>query len=430
MNTLKFETLQLHAGQRPDPQTGSFAPTIHPTTAYAFKDAAHGASLFALETSGHLYSRISNPTVEVFETRMAALEGGTGALATSSGHAAQFIALQNFLQQGDSFLSSALLYGGTFNQFKHTIARFGITARLTNDISIDHLRNILHSERHKAIYIESISNGEFIVPEFEALGELAQQHQIPLIVDNTFGAGGYLFRPIEWGANIVCHSATKWIGGHGNGIGGVIVDGGNYNWGNGKYTLLCESSPSYHGLNFWEKFGDGGGVNNNAFIVRARAEGLRDLGACLSPFHAFLFLQGLETLSIRMDRIVQNALELALWLQKHPKVSHVNYLGLPEHPSHQTAKKYFKKGFGGVLSFRVKGGGEEISYLLTRLKIVSHMANLGDTKTLIVHPASTTHSQLSLAEQLACGIAPNLLRLSVGIEHIDDLKTDIAEALK
>jgi O-acetylhomoserine (thiol)-lyase len=428
--SLHFETLQLHAGQKPDPQTGSFAPTIHPTSAYSFKDAAHGASLFTLETPGHLYSRISNPTNEVFETRMTALEGGTGALATASGHAAQFIILQNFLQQGDTFLSSALLYGGTFNQFKHTLPRLGINACFTNDLSIDHLKYIITTQQHKAIYVECISNGDFFVPEFEMLGELAHTLQVPLIVDNTFGAGGYLFRPIEWGAHIVCHSATKWIGGHGNGIGGVIVDGGNYNWGNGKYPLLCDPSPSYHGLNFWEKFGDGGGQNNNAFIVRARAEGLRDLGACLSPFQAFLFLQGLETLSIRMDRIVQNSLELACWLQKHPKVSHVNYLGLPEHPSYQTAKKYFKKGFGGVLSFCVKGGSDTIAVLLKRLQIISHMANLGDTKTLIVHPASTTHAQLSPAEQEACGITPNLLRLSVGIEHIDDLKADITQALK
>jgi len=426
---LHFETLQLHAGQSPDPQTGSFAPTIYPTAAYAFKDVAYGASLFSLETSGHIYSRISNPTTEVFETRMAALEGGTGALAVASGHAAQFIAIQNILQQDDSFLSSSLLYGGTFNQFKHSFARLGISARFTNNLSIHHLEHILRTENHKALYVETISNGEFIVPEFEALGELAHKYQVPLIVDNTFGAGGYLLRPIEWGAHIVCHSATKWIGGHGNGIGGILVDGGNYNWGNGKYPLLSEPSPSYHGLNFWEKFGDRGGANNNAFIVRARAEGLRDFGPCLSPFQAFLFLQGLETLSIRMDRIVQNSLELAQWLEKHPKVSHVNYLGLPSHPSHQTAKKYFKKGFGGVLSFRLKDGEDAVSILLKRLQIISHMANLGDTKTLIVHPASTTHSQLSRTEQEACGIAPNLLRLSVGIEHIDDLKADFIQAL-
>ena len=419
-----FETLQLHAGHAPDPHTGSFAPAIHPTAAYAFTDAAHGASLFALDTPGHIYTRISNPTTEIFETRMAALEGGVGALATASGHAAQFIALQNILQQGDHFLSSALLYGGTHNQFKHSFVRFGIHARFTNDLSITNIKHILNSGDYKAIYVESISNGEFYVPEFEALGELANKCQIPLIVDNTFGAGGYLFRPFEWGAHIICHSATKWIGGHGNGIGGVLVDGGNYDWGNGEFSLLSEPSPSYHGLNFWEKFG------NQAFIVRARAEGLRDWGACLSPFQAFLFLQGLETLSIRMDRIVQNSLALAQWLEKHQKISHVSYLGLPTHPSHQTAKKYFKKGFGGVLSFKVKGGEETISNLLKRLQIVSHMANLGDTKTLIVHPASTTHAQLSPAEREACGIAPNMLRLSVGIEHIDDLIDDFTQALK
>jgi len=427
---MNFETLQLHAGQSPDPQTGSFAPTIHATSAYAFKDAAHGASLFKLACPGHIYSRISNPTTELFETRMAALEGGSGALATSSGHAAQFIALQNILQQGDSFLSSALLYGGTFNQFKHALSRFGIHACFTSDLSVANIERMLQQGRHRAIYVESISNGEFIVPEFEALGELAHKYQIVLMVDNTFGAGGYLFRPVEWGANVVCHSATKWIGGHGNGIGGVLIDGGNYNWGNGNYPLISDPSPSYHGLNFWEQFGDSGGTQNCAFIVRARAEGLRDWGACLSPFQAFLFLQGVETLSLRMDRIVQNTLELAQWLEKHPKVSQVNYLGLPNHPSHQVAKKYFKKGFGGVLSFKVNGGDETISIFLSRLQIISHLANLGDTKTLVVHPASTTHSQLSPAEQEACGIAPNLLRLSVGIEHIDDLKADLTQALK
>ena len=424
LSSLHFETLQLHAGQSPDPQNGAFAPAIYPTSAYAFKDAAHGASLFALESPGHIYSRLSNPTVELFETRMTALEGGVGALGVASGHAAQFITLQNFLQQGDSFLSSALLYGGTYNQFKHSFAQFGIKARFIHDLSMANMEHILQTEHHKAIYVESISNGEFFVPEFEAIGELARKYQIPLVIDNTFGAGGYLFRPIEWGADVVCHSATKWIGGHGNGIGGVLIDGGRYDWGNGKYPLLSEPSPSYHGLNFWEKFG------NIAFIVRARAVGLRDWGACLSPFQAFLFVQGLETLSIRMERIVQNSMELAQWLQKHPKVSQVNYLGLPTHPSHQTAKKYFKKGFGGVLSFRVKGGNEAISTLLQRLQIVSHMANVGDAKTLIVHPASTTHSQLSPTEQQTYGIAPDMLRLSVGIEHIDDLKADFTQALK
>jgi O-acetylhomoserine (thiol)-lyase len=422
--SLHFETLQLHAGQKPDPITGAFSSAIYPTAAYAFKNPEHGASLFSLDTSGHIYSRISNPTTEVFETRMAALEGGVGALATASGHAAQFISIQNFLCQGDTFLSCAFLYGGTHNQFKHSFSRFGIGVHFVHDFSVSNIQKEVMSKRPKAIYVESISNGEFYVPEFEALGEFAQKNEIPLVVDNTFGAGGYLFRPIVWGAHIVCHSATKWIGGHGNGIGGVVVDGGNYDWGNGKYPLLSEPSPGYHGLIFPEKFG------NKAFITRARVEGLRDLGPCLSPFQAFLFLQGLETLSLRMDRIVQNSLELALWLEKHPKVSHVSYLGLPSHPSHQRAKKYFKKGFGGVLSFRVKGGDQAISHLIQRLQVVSHMANLGDAKTLIVHPASTTHAQLSRAEQEACAITPDMLRLSVGIEHIDDLKDDFTQALK
>jgi OAH/OAS sulfhydrylase len=420
---LHFETLQLHAGHQADPQTGAFATPICATSSYAFKDVSQGAALFALEQPGHIYTRLSNPTNDVLEQRIAALEGGSAAVATASGQAAQFLAFQNFLQQGDAFLSSAQLYGGTYNQFKHIFARLGIQAHFSADLSISVLEQLIKAKNCKAIYVESISNGEFVVPEFEALGELARRYDIPLVVDNTFGAGGYLFKPLDWGAHVVCHSATKWIGGHGNGIGGLLIDGGNYHWGNGKFPLLSEPSESYHGLNFWEKFGA------CAYAVRARAEGLRDLGACLSPFNAFLFLQGLETLSLRMERTVQNAMELALWLSAHPKVSKVNYLGLPCHPCHQTAKKYFHKGFGGVLSFCLKGDEKQISGFLRKLELIGHMANIGDSKTLIVHPASTTHAQLSVEEQAATGIAPDMLRLSVGIEHIDDIKADIQNAL-
>jgi len=368
-----------------------------------------------------------NPTTDVFERRVAALEGGVAALAVGSGQAAQFIALNNILQAGDNFVSSANLYGGTYNQFKVAFKRLGIDVRFAEGELPEDYEELIDSNT-KAIYVETIGNPSFNIPDFEALADLARKYDLPLIVDNTFGAAGYLFRPLEHGAHIVVQSATKWIGGHGTSIGGVIVDGGNYNWGNGKFSQFTEPSEGYHGLVFWDVFGSGGPFGNIAFIIRARVEGLRDFGPALSPFNSFLLLQGLETLSLRVQRTVDNALELATWLEQHPKVESVNYPGLKSHPSHALAKKYLRHGFGGVLSFAVKGEKENAIRFVDSLKLVSHLANVGDSKTLIIQPSATTHQQLSESEQLAAGVFPNVLRISAGIEHIDDIKADLEQA--
>ena len=424
---LKFETLQLHAGQEVDPTTGSRAVPIYQTTSYVFKSSEHGANLFALKEFGNIYTRLMNPTTDVFEKRIAALEGGVAALAVSSGQAAQFIALNNILQAGDNFVTSSFLYGGTHNQFKVAFKRLGIEARFAkgdDPQSIDSLIN----DKTKAIYLETIGNPSFSIPDFEKIAEIAKKHDLPLIVDNTFGAAGYLFRPLEHGANIVVQSATKWIGGHGTSIGGVIVDGGNYNWGNGKFPQFTEPSEGYHGLVFNSVFGIGGPFGNIQFIIRARVEGLRDFGPSQSPFNSFLLLQGLETLSLRVQRHVDNALELAKWLESHPQVDKVEYPGLASSLTHERAKKYLKNGFGAVLSFEVKGGKEAAIKFVNNLKLISHLANVGDTKTLIIQPSATTHQQLSDAEQLAAGVKPSSLRVSVGIEHIDDIKADLEQA--
>ena len=428
MSNLRFETLQLHAGQEEvEGTTRSRAVPIYQTTSYTFRDSEHGANLFALKEFGNIYTRIMNPTTDVFERRIAALEGGVAALAVGSGQAAQFIALNNILQAGDNFVSSANLYGGTYNQFKVAFKRLGIDVRFAEGELPEDYEELIDSGT-KAIYVETIGNPSFNIPDFEALAELARKYDLPLIVDNTFGAGGYLFRPLEHGAHIVVQSATKWIGGHGTSIGGVIVDGGNYNWGNGKFPQFTEPSEGYHGLVFWDVFGSGGPFGNIAFIIRARVEGLRDFGPALSPFNSFLLLQGLETLSLRVQRTVDNALELATWLEQHPKVESVNYPGLKSHPSHALAKKYLRHGFGGVLSFAVKGEKENAIRFVDSLKLVSHLANVGDSKTLIIQPSATTHQQLSEAEQLAAGVFPNVLRISAGIEHIDDIKADLEQA--
>jgi O-acetylhomoserine (thiol)-lyase len=425
---LHFETLQLHAGQDIDPSTRSRAVPIYQTTSYVFKNSEHGANLFALKEFGNIYTRIMNPTTDVFEKRIAALEGGVAALAVGSGQAAQFIALNNILQAGDNFVSSPYLYGGTYNQFKVAFKRLGITVKFADSDSAEDLEAQIDANS-KAIYVETIGNGAFSVPDFEKVAALARKYDLPLIVDNTFGAGGYLFRPIEYGANVVVASATKWIGGHGTSIGGVIVDGGNYNWGNGKFPQFSEPAEGYHGLNFWEVFGSNSLFGNIAFIIRARVEGLRDFGPALSPFNSFLLLQGLETLSLRVERTVENALKIARWLEAHPQVASVNYPGLPSSPFHQIARKYLKRGFGGVLTFTLKGDRSRAAEFVNNLQLISHLANVGDAKTLIIHPASTTHQQLSDAEQLAAGIHPTLLRLSVGIEHVDDIIADIEQAL-
>ena len=425
--THHFETLQLHAGQEIDPTTRSRAVPIYQTSSYAFKDAAHGANLFALKEFGNIYTRIMNPTTDVFEKRIAALEGGVAAVAVASGQAAQFIALNNILQAGENFVSTSFLYGGSYNQFKVSFKRLGIEARFAENDEVESYEKLI-DENTKAIYLETIGNPRFNIPDFEKVAALAQKYEIPLVVDNTFGAGGYLFRPLEHGANVVTASATKWIGGHGTSIGGVIIDGGNFNWGNGKFPQFSEPSEGYHGLNFWEVFGADGPFGNIAFAIRARVEGLRDFGPAISPFNSFLLLQGLETLSLRVERTVQNAQVLAEWLEQHDLVESVNYPGLESSRYHELAKKYLKRGFGGVLSFKLKGDKKQAEAFVNNLQLVSHLANVGDAKTLIIHPASTTHQQLSEEEQAAAGVEPTLLRVSLGIEHIDDIKADFEHA--
>lgn len=425
----RFETLQVHAGQEPALGTNARAVPIYQTTSYVFNDTAHGARLFALQEFGNIYTRIMNPTTDVFEKRIAALEGGVAALATASGQAAQLLAISNIAQAGDNIVSTSYLYGGTYNQFKVTFPRLGIDVKFVDGDEADDFRQAI-DDRTKALYVETIGNPQFNVPDFAALAHIAHEHKIPLIVDNTFGAAGYLVRPIEHGADIVVQSATKWIGGHGTSIGGVIVDSGKFDWGNGKFPVFTEPAPGYHGLNFYEVFGPQSSFGNIAFIIRARVEGLRDLGACLSPFNAFLFLQGLETLSLRVQRHVDNALELAQWLKQHPQVEWVNYLGLPEHPYHQRATKYLKHGFGGVLNFGIKGGLAAGQSFINHVKLASNLANVGDAKTLVIHPASTTHQQLTDEEQRSAGVTPDLVRVSVGIEHIEDIKADFEQAFQ
>lgn len=429
MNGLHFETLQQHAGQEADPTTGSRAVPIYQTTSFVFNSSEHGANLFALKEFGNIYTRIMNPTTDVFEKRVAALEGGVAAVATASGMSAQLLALTTIMNAGDNFVTSPFLYGGTYNQFKVSFKRLGIEARFGKDNSADALEALI-DENTKAIFTETIGNPDFRVPDFDQLSALAKKYDLPLIVDNTFGAAGYLFRPIEHGANIVVQAATKWIGGHGNSIGGVIVDGGNYNWGNGKFPQFSEPSEGYHGLVFNDVFGSNGPFGNIQFAIRARVEGLRDFGPAISPFNSFLLIQGLETLSLRMERHVANTQALAEWLHDHPHVENVSYPGLSDNPHHAVAKKYLKKGFGAVLTFEIKGGKENATKFVDNLKLVSHLANVGDTKTLIIQPAATTHQQLSDEAQLAAGVTPSQLRVAVGIEHIDDIKSDFQQAFE
>ncbi|GAB1415264.1 O-acetylhomoserine aminocarboxypropyltransferase/cysteine synthase [Paludibacter sp.] len=424
----KFETLQVHAGQEVEKTTNSRAVPIYQTTSYLFDDAQHGADLFGLRKFGNIYTRLMNPTTDVFEKRVAALEGGVSALATSSGQSAQFIAITNLVEAGDNFVSSPFLYGGTYNQFKVQFKKLGIEVRFTQNDEPAEFEKLI-DDKTKAIYIETIGNPGLSVPDFEAIAAIANKHDIPLIVDNTFGAGGYLFRPIEHGASIVVESATKWIGGHGTSIGGIIVDSGKFNWGNGKFPAFTEPSDGYHGLVFWDVFGANGPFGNIAFNIRARVEGLRDWGNAISPFNSFLLLQGLETLSLRMERHVYNTQLLAEWLEQHPSVEYVNYPGLKSNRYHETAKKYFKKGFGGVLTFKLKGDPDLANKLIDNVVLHSHVANLGDAKSLIIHPAATTHEQLSPEDQKAAGVEPGLIRLSVGIENIEDIKADLQQAI-
>lgn len=422
-----FETLQVHAGLEPDPTTGSRALPIHQTTSFVFKNAKHGADLFALKEFGNIYTRIMNPTTDVFEKRIAALEGGVAAVAVSSGMAAQFLAITNIVESGENFISGADLYGGTYNQFTVSFKRLGIEARLAENSDPEKIESLI-DDKTKAIYLETIGNPSYNIPDFEKIADISKKYDLPVIVDNTFGAGGYLFKPLEHGAHVVVESATKWIGGHGTSIGGVIIDGGNYNWGNGKFKQFSEPSEGYHGLIFSDVFGVDGPFGNIQFAIRARVEGLRDFGPAISPFNSFLLAQGLETLSLRVQKHVDNALEIAKWLENHPQVESVNYPGLENSPHHANAKKYLKNGYGSVLSFFIKGEAEKADQFIDSLELISHLANVGDAKTLIIHPASTTHQQLSAENQEKAGVFVGQLRIAVGIEHPDDIKADLQQA--
>ncbi len=426
----RFETLQLHAGQQPDPTTKSRAVPIYQTTSYNFDNANHAANLFGLKEFGNIYTRIMNPTTAVFEERIAALEGGVAAVATASGQAAQFLAITTIVQAGENIIATSNLYGGTYNQFKVTFPRLGISVKFTDGDEPEQFKKLI-DKKTKAIYVETIGNPRLNIVDIESIAKIAHENGIPLIVDNTFGAGGYLSRPFDFGADIITHSATKWIGGHGTSIGGVIVDSGKFNWGNGKFPIFTEPSPSYHGLKFWDVFGSPGPFGNIAFAIRARVEGLRDIGAAISPFNSFLLLQGLETLSLRVERHNENALKLAQWLEKHPLVEWVAYPGLSSHPYHANAKKYLRNGlFGSILVFGIKGGAEAGKQFVNNVKLASLLANVGDAKTLVIHPASTTHEQLNQEEQLLSGVTADLIRVSVGIEHIEDIIEDFDEALR
>ncbi|CAJ2511522.1 Uu.00g071470.m01.CDS01 [Anthostomella pinea] len=420
-----FETLQLHAGHEPDSATNSRAVPIYATTSFTFNDSAHGARLFGLQENGNIYSRLMNPTVDVFEKRIAALEGGAAAVATASGQAAQFMTIAALAHAGDNIVSTSNLYGGTYNQLKVMLPRFGVTTKFIDGDKPEDFGAAI-DDKTKAVYIESIGNPRYNVPDFEAIAKVAHEKGIPLVVDNTFGAGGYFVRPIEHGADIVVHSATKWIGGHGTTIAGVIVDSGKFDWGANaaRFPQMVEPSEGYHGLKFWETFGP------VTFAVRARVEILRDLGACLNPFGAQQLLLGIETLSLRAERHAQNALALAKFLEKSPYVNWVSYPGLENHPSHGLAKRYLRRGFGGVLSFGVKGGGAAGSQIVDGFKLISNLANVGDSKTLAIHPWSTTHQQLSDDEKASSGVTEDLIRISVGTEHIDDIIADFEQSFK
>jgi len=420
---LRFETLQVHAGQEVDPATQSRAVPIYATSSYVFSDLKDGADLFALRKFGNIYSRLTNPTNDVIEKRLAALEGGAAALVTASGQSAEFTAIAAIAKDGDNIISSSFVYGGTHNLFQNVFKDFGVTAKFVDTLDPKDYEALI-DDKTKAIYIESIGNPVHYVPDFKAFADVAHKHGIPLIVDNTFGMGGYLVQPIKYGADIVVHSTTKWINGHGTIIGGAIIDGGNFDWNNGKFPQLSQPSPSYHGLTFTKAFG------NLAFILRARAELLRDIGPTQSPFNSFINLLGLESLSLRAQRHVDNALALAKWLKSRKEVAWVSYAGLPDHPTYANAKKYLKNGYGGVLTFGLKKGFEGAATVINNLTLVSNLANVGDAKTLIVHPASTTHEQLTDEEKKAGGITPDLIRVSVGIEHIEDIKADFIQAFK
>lgn len=426
MSNSRFETVALHAGQTPDPTTGSRAVPIYQTTSYVFKNSEHAANLFALKEFGNIYTRLMNPTTDVFEQRMAAIEGGTGALGVASGQAAISLALLAITQVGDEIVSANNLYGGTYSLFQHTFPKLGRKVAFVDSGNVEGIRAAI-TPKTRAIYAETVGNPKLDVPDFEALSKIAHEAGIPLVVDNTVGVG--LVRPIDHGADIVVLSATKYVGGHGTSIGGVIVDSGKFAWNNGKFPEFTEPDPSYHGLVIWDALGNVPGMGNVAFILKVRIQLLRDLGAALSPFNAFQFLQGLETLPLRIARHSENALALAKYLKSHPAVAWVNYPGLEEHPSHATAAKYLKGGFGGILGFGIKGGLEAGKRFIDSVKLLSHLANIGDAKSLVIHPASTTHSQLTPEEQISTGVSPDYIRVAVGLENIEDIKADIDQAL-
>ncbi len=428
MTTRRLETLAVHAGQEsPDVATGARAVPIYQTTSYVFRDTAHAANLFALAELGNIYTRIMNPTTDVFEQRIAAIEGGTGALAVSSGQAAETLALLTITQVGDEIVSANNLYGGTYELFHYTLPKLGRRVLFVDSAKPEEFRKAI-TERTRALYAETIGNPKLDVPDFVALSRIAHDAGIPLVVDNTVGVG--LVRPIDYGADILATSATKFIGGHGTSIGGVIVDSGRFNWGNGKFPEFTEPDPSYHGLKFWDTFGNFGEMGNVAFVFKARVQLLRDMGAALSPFNAWLFLQGLETLFLRQKRHSENAFAIARFLQEHPLVSWVIYPGLPDNPNYATASKYLKNGYGALVGFGIKGGLDAGKRFIESVRLLSHLANIGDAKSLVIHPASTTHQQLTRAEQVETGVTEDYIRLSVGIEDVEDIKEDIDQALR
>lgn len=425
--TNKLGTLALHAGQEPDPTTTSRAVPIYQTSSYVFKSTEHAANLFALREFGNIYTRLMNPTTDVFEKRIAAIEGGTGALGVASGMAAITYAILAITQLGDEIVSANNLYGGTYQLFHHTLPKLGRTVKFVDSRNLEAFKRAI-TPKTRAIYSETIGNPKLDVPDFEALAKIAHENGIPLVVDNTVGIG--LVRPIDYGVDILANSATKYIGGHGTSIGGVIVDAGNFKWNNGKFPEFTEPDPSYHGLVYWDALGNVPGLGNVAFILKVRVTLLRDIGAALSPFNAFQFLQGLETLHLRQRQHSSNALEVARFLKNHPLVSWVTYPGLESDPSYPLAQKYLKNGFGGLVGFGIKGGLEAGKKFINSVKLFSHLANIGDSKSLVIHPASTTHQQLTAEEQLETGVTADYIRLSIGTEDVEDIKADIDQALK
>ncbi len=427
IDTKKLATLALHAGQAPDPTTGARAVPIYQTTSFVFKNSEHAANLFALKEFGNIYTRIMNPTTDVFEQRIAAIEGGSGALALSSGQAATTFALLNITRVGDEIVSANNLYGGTYQLFHYTLPKLGREVKFVDSRSPAAFKAAITSKT-RALFAETIGNPKLDVPDFAALAKIAHDAGVPLIVDNTIGVG--LVRPFDHGADIIVSSATKYIGGHGTSIGGVLVDSGKFKWDNGKFPEFTEPDPSYHGLKFWDIFGNFPGLGNVAFIIKARVQLLRDIGACMGPFNAFQFLQGLETLPLRQRQHCENALAIARFLKKHPLVTWVTYPGLPDDPNHKLAARYLKNGFGSIVGFGIKGGLEAGRKFIDAAKLLSHLANIGDAKSLVIHPASTTHQQLSAEEQTATGVTPDYVRLSIGLEDVEDIQADIDQALK